>query len=216
MLRTTILAAFFCACGLVVFNALTHGMQVFTDEGARRLAVALDPVVPPDVEVDGPAIARARLGELLGGSGQVTIVDFIYTHCTSACLTMSRSLQLIQLRLDAETDATGGDRVRLLSISFDGARDTPDVLARHAASWSTNPLRWHFVRVIDPAEQELLLRRLGVVVIPDGNGEYEHNAALLVFDADGRLVRIFDVEERQLALDYARHLASERAREEGS
>ncbi|MBL8364251.1 MAG: SCO family protein, partial [Comamonas sp.] len=33
------------------------------------------------------------------------------------------------------------------------------------------------------------------------------NAALLVFDARGRMVRVFDVAEQQLALDYARHLA---------
>jgi protein SCO1/2 len=30
---------------------------------------------------------------------------------------------------------------------------------------------------------------------------------LLVLDAQGRLVRIFDLAEQQLALDYARHLA---------
>ena len=42
---------------------------------------------------------------------------------------------------------------------------------------------------------------------PDGRGDYEHNAALLVFDARGRMVRVFDVAVQQLALDYARHLA---------
>jgi protein SCO1 len=44
-------------------------------------------------------------------------------------------------------------------------------------------------------------------VVPAGNGDLEHNAALLVVDRHGRLVRIFDLAEQQLALDYARHLA---------
>ena len=59
----------------------------------------------------------------------------------------------------------------------------------------------------DGAQQQARLRRLGVVVVPDGRGDYEHNAALLVFDARGRMVRVFDIAEQQLALDYARHLA---------
>ena len=44
--------------------------------------------------------------------------------------------------------------------------------------------------------------------MPDGRGDYEHNAALLVLDAQGRLVRVFDVSEQELALNYARHLAA--------
>ena len=47
-----------------------------------------------------------------------------------------------------------------------------------------------------------------ILVIPDALGDYEHNAALLIFDAQGRMVRIFDLAEQQLALNYARHLAS--------
>jgi cytochrome oxidase Cu insertion factor (SCO1/SenC/PrrC family) len=57
------------------------------------------------------------------------------------------------------------------------------------------------------SRSEALLRQLGVVVIPDGFGDYEHNAALLVFDAQGRMVRVFDLAEQDLALNYARHLA---------
>ena len=60
----------------------------------------------------------------------------------------------------------------------------------------------------DRGQQQALLAQLGVVVIPDALGDYEHNAALLIFDAQGRMVRIFDLAEQQLALNYARHLAS--------
>ena len=97
--------------------------------------------------------------------------------------------------------------VRLLSISFDGAHDTPAVLQAYARSLQADPALWHWVRVPDAAEQQALLQRLGVVVVPDGRGDYEHNAAFLVLDAQGRMVRVFDLAEQQLALDFARHLA---------
>ena len=37
------------------------------------------------------------------------------------------------------------------------------------------------------------LRTFGIVVIPDGYGGYEHNAALHLVDERGRLVRILDL-----------------------
>lgn len=214
MLRTSILAVLLALGGYAAIHTLTHGFQVWTDEGARRLEVSLSPITLPDVEVEGPWTEKARLPALLQGSGHITVADFIYTHCTTICLTLSRNFQQMQTSLQNESELPGNEGVRLLTISFDGARDTPEVLGRYARSWRADPERWQFVHVPDPAEQAALLRQLGVVVVPDGLGDFEHNAALLILDADGRMVRIFDLEERQLALNYARHLASRQAQHE--
>ena len=97
-----------------------------------------------------------------------------------------------------------GTRVRL------GAgvpHDDPAVLQAYAERLQADPAIWSWVRVPDPVQTQQLLRRFEVVVVPDGRGDYEHNAALLVVDERGRLVRVFDYAEQQLALDYARHLA---------
>jgi protein SCO1 len=51
-----------------------------------------------------------------------------------------------------------------------------------------------------------LLAAWQVVVIDDGRGGYDHNAALLVIDQRGRLVRIFDDNDVAGALDFARAL----------
>jgi protein SCO1/2 len=48
--------------------------------------------------------------------------------------------------------------------------------------------------------------RFQVVVIPDGMGGFEHNAALLVVDGRSRLVRIFDYADTALA--WVRHLVA--------
>jgi protein SCO1/2 len=97
--------------------------------------------------------------------------------------------------------------VKLLSISFD-ARDGVDDLRRYASRMNADPRVWRFVRAADAQEMRRLLAEFQVVVVPDGRGDFEHNAALLVVDRHGRLVRVFDPAEQQLALDYARHLAA--------
>lgn len=203
MLRTAIASALLLLGGWAAASWLSYDFQVFTDEGARRLAVALHPVAAPAVTVQGPDV-DASLPALLREDGGVTIVDFIYTHCETVCLTLGSSFQQLQAELQAAGDAA---KVRLLSISFDGARDDPAALQAYAQGLRADAGLWRFVRVPDAAQQQALLRQLGVVVIPDGRGDYEHNAALLVFDAKGRMVRIFDLAEQQLALNYARHLA---------
>jgi len=161
----------------------------------------------PAVTVDGPGIAAQPLPALLAHAGGATLVDFVYTRCQTVCLSMGSSFQQLQAALQADRAAGTISKVRLLSISFDGAHDAPDVLEAYSGKLQADPTLWQWVRVPKAEEQQALLQRLGVVVVPDGRGDYEHNAAFLVFDAQGRMVRVFDLAEQQLALDTARHLA---------
>lgn len=206
MLRTAILSLLLLLGGWGAASWLTYDFQVWTDEGARRLEVALRPVPAPDVTVEGPGIAGQALPTLLAHGG-VTVVDFVYTHCQTVCLSLGTSFQQLQAALQADAAAGRDSGVRLLSVSFDAARDDPVALHAYGERQRADPALWRFVRVPRAGEQQALLRRLGVVVVPDGRGDYEHNAALLVFDQGGRMVRVFDLAEQQLALDYARHLA---------
>ena len=65
MLRTAVLSLLLALCGYAAADWLTHGFQVWTDEGARRLEVALRPVDAPRVAVDGPGVAAPDLPALL-------------------------------------------------------------------------------------------------------------------------------------------------------
>ena len=207
MLRTALLSALLAMAAYASAAWLTHDFQVWTAEGARRLEVALQPVATPPVQVDGAGIAPQPLPQWLTAPGRVTIVDFIYTRCQTVCLALGSSFQQMQASLQQDRHAGTPPGVRLLSISFDGLHDSPAVLQDYAQRLQADPALWSFVRVPDSAQTQQLLRRFEVVVVPDGRGDYEHNAALLVVDERGRLVRIFDYAEQQLALDYARHLA---------
>lgn len=210
MFRTAWLCALLLVAAYAGADWLTHGFQAWTAEGARRLEVALAPIAAPPVLVEGPQGAPHNLGDLLGNGQDVTIVEFIYTHCETVCLSLGSIFQQMQATLQAAgADDTAAHRVRLLSISFDPRRDTPQALHAYARRLHADPQRWHFVRPIDTAANERLLSAFQVTVVPDGRGDFEHNAALLVVNREGRLVRVFDIAEQQLALDYARHLAAE-------
>ncbi|MFC5523197.1 SCO family protein [Polaromonas jejuensis] len=209
MLRTTLLSASLALAGYGCAACLTHDFQVWTAEGARRLEVALAPVATPAVRIDGPGIPAQPLHQWLTDGRSVTLVDFVYTRCQTVCLALGSAYQQLQATLQAasQTDAYA-KQVKLLSISFDGQHDSPQVLQTYAARLHADPDLWRFARVQDAQETQRLLEEFQVVVVPDGRGDFEHNAALLVVNQQGRLVRIFDYAEQQLALDYARDLAS--------
>jgi protein SCO1/2 len=205
MLRTLLASACFAALAYAAAHSLTHGFQVWTAEGARRLEVALQPVPAPAVALATARPAGETLDQLLASGRSVTIVDFVYTRCITVCLALGSVFQ--QMQRDIQQAGPASPPVRLLSISFDPAHDTPQVLQRYAAQLRADPRVWRFVGPRDAHDLARLLDPYQVVVIPDGLGGFEHNAALLVVDSAGRLVRIFDYAELETALAYARSIA---------
>jgi protein SCO1/2 len=203
MLRTALLSAALLGGGYGVADDVTHGFQAWTEEGARRIEVARAPVAAPGVSVQGPSSGAVDVRALLANGRDVTIVEFIYTRCETLCLAAGGVFQQMQAALQEQPDA----RVRLLSVTFD-ARDGQAELASYARRMRADPRWWKFVGARDAAGTQRLLEAFRVVVVPSGNGDFEHNAALLVVDQRGRLVRIFDIAEQELALNYARHLAT--------
>jgi protein SCO1/2 len=91
-------------------------------------------VVPEFTLVDQDGSARTK--EML--RGRVTILAFTFTHCTTVCPVMMSNLIRMQEELN-------GTPVRLLSITVDPERDTPEVLRRKAASVGADLSRWTFL-----------------------------------------------------------------------
>ena len=151
----------------------------------------------------------------MGSPGRVTIASFIYTRCPGVCKTLGSSFQQMQAAVSAPTspgaDGVANGNVGLLSISFDPANDGIEQLSNYATLWRVDERYWRLATVPDAAELRRLLKAWQVVVIPDGRGGFEHNAALLVIDETGRLVRIFDDTDGETALAFARSLPQARA-----
>jgi len=185
---------------------LTMDFRVWTAEGARRLAVLRSPVAAPAVAMRGPDALAQPLPAMLRAPGAATIVDFVYTRCMTVCSALGGTFLQLQDALRAD-HAAGRPAVRLLSISFDPANDAPDVLAAYSRRLRADPTLWRFATPAREQDLQALLRHYGVTVIADGLGGYEHNAALLVLDGDGRLVHIYDYDQAGDALALARYVA---------
>lgn len=73
-------------------------------------------------------------------TGRVTLLDFIYTHCTDACPLLSATFQDTQRKLSS--DGLLGSRIMLVSLSVDPLHDTPSVLAEYGQQFRADPGGW--------------------------------------------------------------------------
>src|SRR5215216_4715520 len=83
------------------------------------------------VDQTGAAVASEGL------AGRVTLLDFVYTHCTDACPLLSATFQQTQRKLADERLL--GSKVMLISLSVDPQHDTPPVLAEYGQQFKADP-----------------------------------------------------------------------------
>jgi protein SCO1/2 len=191
MMRTVAPVALACILGISALYAGTDGFQAFTSEQARRLAALRAPQAPPHVVLEDQDGRRFALSDF---KGKVVLVDFVYTHCRSLCRVAGAQLGAILRKLES-----GGlqREVMIVTISFDPLRDTPQALRAHAVRLGADPAHWRLARPVDPAQLESLLQAFGIVAVPDGTGEFQHNGAVHVLARDGRLSAIYDYDRHE-------------------
>ncbi len=206
-MRTLATSIAIALLGGLAFFLVTEGFTAVTSEGARRLAVLRNPAPLPSLRLVDTRGEAVDLAQLSRDKDRVWIADFIYTRCLAVCNALGGSFQQLQKRIVA---GKSGASVGLLSISFDPASDSREVLATYGQGLQADPARWRFVRVEQEAELPPLLDHFGVVVIPDGLGGFQHNAALHVI-AGGKILRIFDYDQADAALAFALARSAESA-----
>ncbi|HJY79032.1 MAG TPA: SCO family protein [Burkholderiales bacterium] len=201
MTRTLVALAVVLGAALAAVWHVTLGFRALTSEDARRIRVADAPVPVSPLRVLDP---RGASVELWNEDPQthVWLVSFVYTRCPSICQALGDEFQQLQ----ASMQATEG--VRLASLSFDRAHDSPAALAEYAEHHRADPARWLVAVPDSDIALSRLLHEAGVIAIDDGTGGYSHNAAIHVVTASGKLVALFDLERHAEALAYARGLAS--------
>jgi protein SCO1/2 len=148
-----------------------------SERAAERLA--LDQAMP-DFTLTNQAGRRVSLSQL---RDKVVVMNFIYTSCAlpQFCYRMTNHFGVLQTRFSGRD---GRDLV-LLSITFDPARDTPEVLADYARQWQADTGRWHFLTG-PPGEIERVAAAVGMDYFPD-EGLINHSLRSVVIDRAGRL-----------------------------
>ena len=154
------------------------------DAGLRQTPAA--PVLVPV----GSAVADFTLVDQSGGpvslaalKGKVVAVNFIYTRCPlpDYCPRMVENFRALRARFAERMDR---DLV-FLTVSFDPKYDTPETLARYAASRRASGPGWHFLTG-DPAKIERVCNAFGIQYWTE-EGLITHSLQTAVIDRDGRL-----------------------------
>ena len=125
--------------------------------------------------------------------GRIVAVTFIYTRCPlpDFCPALDRHFRAVQH--EVLSDPVMRDRVALLSISFDPAFDTPQVLAAHARKVEADPRVWHFATG-DQASVALFASRFGVSIFREGatGADLTHNLRTAVIASDGTVSSVLN------------------------
>lgn len=126
--------------------------------------------------------------------GHVSVVDFIFTRCTSSCPRLTATMRELQGRIGRHaTDA------RLVSFSVDPENDTPAVLTEYAARAHADLGRWSFVTgaADDVAKAVVLGFKVSAAKVARQAGDYDviHGNWLVLVDRKGDFRGYYQVEE---------------------
>lgn len=148
--------------------------------GTAPKALTIGQTVPDFTLID-QARQRLSLSQL---KGKVVGVNFIYTSCVlpQFCYRVANHFSVVR---DRFKERMGRDLV-LLTITFDPARDTPDVLAQYARQWKADAKTWHFMTG-NAADVERVCNMFGVDFFAD-EGLMSHSVRTAVLDRQGVMV----------------------------
>ena len=115
--------------------------------------------------------------------GRPQIVSMLYTSCKFVCPMIIDGGKAIEQALTATERA----RLGITMITFDPKRDTPQVLAGVRRNRDLDPSRWTLAQP-DPREVRAIAGLLGIRYRELADGEFNHTSALVLLDADGRVI----------------------------
>ncbi len=134
----------------------------------------------PDFELTERNGEKVTLQDLLG---KPFVVAFVFTRCPGPCPKVSLQMRELQ-------EATENLDLRLVTITVDPERDTPEVLRTYAETYGADPDRWLFLTGPVDVIYPLIGNGFAMPVqktTTDAGGEYDviHTSNLLYVGADG-------------------------------
>lgn len=158
--------------------------SLFSSSDASRLAVIR---TPPDFTLTTQDDKAFRLSSL---RGKVVLVSFVFTTCNGSCPATTHRMDLAASAL---AKAGLGDKVHLLSIALDPARDTPAVLRDYMRLYDLDAKHWTFVTG-SQKQIDKVLSDWGMWVRPAANGQLDHPSRVFLLDERGRIREIYDLQ----------------------
>ena len=164
---------------LWVLFAETEGLRVLTSAQLPAVHAARGPTFAAPLHTRDAAPLAA-----LPAPGTLRVVEITFERCRTICAMQGNSLAEAFRALRSDVDAK---RLHFVSLSVDPG-DCPAGIARRVNRLSSGQAGWDAVCVRDAAARALLARRVGLVVIQDGSGEFRHTTGIFLVGSDGRVV----------------------------
>ena len=110
-------------------------------------------------------------------AGHVWVANFMFTNCPGPCPRMSSQMHEVQT-------AFAGQDVKLVSMTVDPDRDTPEKLAKYAAFYNATPGVWYFLT--GPRDT---LNHLGqdVFKLNPVDGSFDHSTRFVLVDRKSQI-----------------------------
>ncbi len=172
-----------------VFAKVTHHFSCFTSECWRRADIAAHPRLLPKVALQD---TTGVVSQLHNNCGKPMVVNFIYTHCKTICNTLGSVSSQLAVRFAYEINQ---GKMKVISISFDPDHDNVAALQSYMKRLDRSHGLWQVARPTSEASNKILKDTFSVVVIDDGLGGYDHNAALYLVDKTCRIVSVKDTTD---------------------
>lgn len=191
--------------GIILLFIATDGFQAYTVETARVNKLMEEQPVFPEVTLED---SKERVYPFSEFEGKYVLLTFIYTACTDVCPELEMNLAQVY---QAIPEQYIGEDILFMSISFDPTRDDPDTLEKYRSYFGSDGETWRMARITEEAELNNLLDEFGVIVIPDGYGNFQHNSAFYLVDPNGVLTEVMDFTETEAASEMVTSILEQEA-----
>jgi len=175
--------------GFTLFYVGTDGFTAFTEETARTNKLMEEQPLLPEVTLQDNKSREYTFSEF---EGKYIFMTFFYTACSTVCPQLEMNVAEVYEKIP---DEYIGEDVVFLSVSFDPERDTPEILDRYRTHLGSDGENWRMARINDDEELQKLLDEFGVIAIPDGQGDFQHNVAFYIVNKEGYLTDVLDFED---------------------
>jgi len=123
--------------------------------------------------------------------GKALLIGFIFTTCNGTCPATTHRMCQVHQEL-SNRRLLKGDAVRLLSITLDPARDTPEVLRGYMRLYDIDPKKWTFLTGTKDAVDNVV-KQWGMWAKPAANGQLDHPSRIYLVDPRGRIREIYNL-----------------------
>lgn len=123
-----------------------------------------------------------RAEKLAMNRGHSTVISMFYGSCPHVCPALIATIRQMEKGLPEAQRA----RLRVLMISIDPQRDTPEHLSAVAQRHRLDLARWSLAQVPE-AEVRKLAAALGIQYRKLADGNFNHSTLITLLDLDGRI-----------------------------